>query len=250
MSIFLQWTLITSVIRNHYFLNSCKNQCQQGLLSVLFLTPSQMWIYSSWELWWCFPAHTEKYIFIWERTGGSYSVLCFSPVLEERYLKFTAKDFICLQLCWWKEPKLLVVSNQAWLPKICNGKADYLEACHFARVLLVCGHCHKNLAFSWGNLLRVAQWSSCCRMESATFQLGVHMNHLGRIGSARKQAFARGAMTFPGFCWEMKDVMLCFHCLSARIPWRALYDVVEFEWVLVVIMVWRSREEGGAVASS
>lgn len=193
---------------------------------------------------------SEKHICIRERAGGSYSVLCFSPVLEERHLKFIAKDLICLQLYWWKEPKLLVVLNQAWLPKICNRKADYLEACLFAHALLVCGHCHKKLAFSWGSLLRVAQWSSCCRMESATFQLGVHMNHLGRVGSARKQAFARGAMAFPGFCWEMKDVMLCIHYLSARIPWIALYDVVEFEWVLVVIMVWRSREKSGDVASS
>ena len=156
------------------------------------------------------PGQREKHICILIRTGRSYSVLCCSPVLFERHLEFITEDLICSQLCWIKEPDLQAILYQAWLPRICNRKANYLKGCLFAHALLICGHCHKKLAFRWESLLREAQWSSCSRLEIATLQLGVHVNHLGRAGRTQKQAFVSGVMLSLGSVW--KCTMSC--CVS------------------------------------
>lgn len=170
-------------------------------------TPA-IWIHLNWGLyghpsWFLLGRGRSVFAFL-VRTGRSCSVLCCSPVLLERHLEFTTEDLICSQLCWIKEPDLQAILYQAWLPRICNRKANYLEGCLFAHALLICGHCHKKLAFRWESLLREAQWSSCSRLEIATFQPGVHVNHLGRAGRTQKEAFVSGVMLALGSVWRCK----------------------------------------------
>ena len=150
------------------------------------------------------PGQREKRICIFGKNWEKLLCAVLLTCAFRKALEFITEDLICSQLCWIKEPDLQAILYQAWLPRICNRKANYLEGCLFAHALLICGHCHKKLAFRWESLLREAQWSSCSRLEIATFQPGVHVNHLGRAGRTQKEAFVSGVMLALGSVWKCK----------------------------------------------